>query len=157
MFHAPKGLTQRSVTSEMEGCRPYQGVGGVEVSVGNPVGLAVCVTVDVNVLDGVIGVQEGVNVGVIEGVREEVIVTEGVQVAGTKGVSVIVLVEVFVGVSVIVGVLLAVAVTIGGVSDTVGEGGVAVNVKVEVTNVGETVGVKSEGVGASATAIQPMQ
>jgi len=138
----------------MGGCQPYQGVGGVEVLVGNPVGVAVCVTVGVNVLDGVIGVQEGVNVGVIEGVRDDVIVIEGVHVAGTKGVSVIVLVDVFVGVSVRVGVLLAVAVTMGGVSDRVGEGGVAVNV-----NVGERVAVtvRSEGPGASATAIQPMQ
>jgi hypothetical protein len=41
---------------------------------------------------------------------------------------------------------------INGVRLRVGEGGVAVKVNVAVI-----VGVKSEGLGASATAIQPMQ
>ena len=99
-----------------------------------------------------LGVQEGVSEGVIEGVKEEVSVTEAVQVAGTNGVKVIVLVVVVVGVRVEVGVVEAVIVTTGGVKLTVGERGVVVDVNVSVM-----VGVRSEGFGASATAIQPMQ
>jgi hypothetical protein len=77
-------------------------------------------------------------------------------VAGTNGVNVIVLVNVcvMVGVRVKVGVIEAVVVTIGGVTLRVGEEGVLVNVNV---NVDVIVGVKSEALGASATAIQPMQ
>jgi hypothetical protein len=137
----------------MEGYLPYYwGVEGVEI-VGKTVGLGV-VSVGVSVIVGVTGVHEAVYVGVIEGVNEDVIVTDAVHVAGTNGVHVRVLVEVCVtvGVRVKVGVIEAVLVTIGGVRLRVGEAGVAVNVKVDVT-----VGVKSEAFGASATAIQPMQ
>lgn len=115
-------------------------------------GLGVNVIVGVKVLDGVTGVQEGVNEGVIDGVKEEVKVTEGVHVAGTKGVNVMVLVDVLVGVRVTVGVTEAVIVTIGGVKVRVGVVGVFVNVDVAVI-----VGVKSEAFGANAMAIQPMQ
>jgi hypothetical protein len=126
-------------------------------AVGKPVGLGVVrIGVDVCVAVGVTGVEEGVNEGVCdgvtEGVREDVNVTEGVHVAGTNGVNVIVPVKVLVGVRVKVGVSDAVVVTIGGVRLRVGVIGVPVNVKVDVT-----LGVKSEGLGASATAIQPMQ
>lgn len=126
---------------------------GVTV-VGKGVGLGV-IGDGVNVIVGVTGgVHEAVYVGVIEGVNEEVIVTEAVHVEGTNGVHVRVLVNVcvMVGVRVKVGVSEAVLVTIGGVRLRVGEGGVAVNVKVDVT-----VGVRSEAFGASTTAIQPMQ
>jgi hypothetical protein len=88
----------------------------------------------------------------MDGVSEEVSVTEGVQVAGTNGVNVTVLVVVVVGVRVNVGVVEAVPVTTGGVRLRVGERGVVVTVNVCVM-----VGVKSEAFGASATAIQPMQ
>jgi len=88
----------------------------------------------------------------MDGVSEDVNVIEGVNVAGTNDVNVMVLVEVVVGVRVNVGVVEAVPVTIGGVTLRVGVVGVLVNVNVDVI-----VGVKSDAFGASATAIQPMQ
>ena len=115
-------------------------------------------SVDVEVMVGMVGVlvgpgvQEGVSEGRGVGVEEEVSVMEGVHVAGTNGVNVMVLVKVVVGVRVSVGVVEAVIVTIGGVRLRVGEAGVLVDVNVAVT-----VGVKSDGFGASATATQPMQ
>ncbi|HKU51468.1 MAG TPA: hypothetical protein VJQ25_03295 [Nitrospira sp.] len=77
---------------------------------------------------------------------------EGVKVAGTNGVRVIVLVVVVVGVSVNVGVFVTVLVKIEGVTLRVGEAGVIVRVEVAVTE-----GVRSDGSGARAMAIQPMQ
>jgi hypothetical protein len=93
-----------------------------------------------------------VNVGVREGVKEEVSVTDGVNVAGTNGVSVTVVVDVVVGVGVNVGVSVTVLVTIDGVGLTVGERDVGVSVKEAVTD-----GVKSDELGARAIAIQPRQ
>jgi hypothetical protein len=86
------------------------------------------------------------------GVREDVIVNDGVNEAGTKGVSVIVLVGVSVGVGVNVGVMVTVLVTMDGVGLIVGEMGVSVMVIVAVTE-----GVRSVAFGARAMAIQPMQ
>ncbi len=108
----------------------------------------------VGVLVGVMGVSVrlGVHDGMGEGVRDAVSVNEGVNVGGWNRVGVMVLVGVMVGVRVEVGVLVAVPVTIGGVGVRVGETGVLVRVKVAVTD-----GVKSDGLGASAMAIQPMQ
>ena len=116
------------------------------------------VEVDVVVSEGVIGVfvtlgvHDAVNDGINEGVREAVQVAEGVKVAGTKGVKLTVLVGVIVGVGVDVGVMVAVLVTTDGVGLSVGEGGVTVWV-----NVGVAEGVRSDGFGARAMAIQPIQ
>jgi hypothetical protein len=122
---------------------------------GKPVGEAVSVSLAVAVMEGVfvmLGVHEGVSDGVREGVREEVKVTEGVNVAGMNGVKLIVLVAVVVGVGVKVGVSVTVLVTIDGVGLMVGERGVVVSVKEAVSD-----GVKSDGLGARAMAIQPRQ
>jgi hypothetical protein len=79
-------------------------------------------------------------------------VNEGVKVAGTKGVRLIVLVGVCVGVGVELGVVVDVLVTSEAVGLRVGEGGVTVCVNVDVAE-----GVRSVGLGARAMAIQPMQ
>ena len=102
--------------------------------------------------EGVIGVfvTLGVDEGVTDGVSEDVRVTEGVNVAGTKGVRLSVLVGVMVGVG--VGVFVTVLVRTVAVGLRVSVGGVTVCV-----NVGVTEGVRSDGSGASAMAIQPMQ
>jgi hypothetical protein len=97
-------------------------------------------------------VNEGVSDGIKDGVREDVRVIEGVNVAGTNGVREIVLVGVVVGVRVKVGVFVTVPVTIEGVMLRVGEGGVIVSVSVAVSE-----GVRSDGSGARAMAIQPIQ
>jgi len=99
-----------------------------------------------------LGVHEGVSDGNCDGVREGVSVKEGVNVAGTNGVKETVLVAVPVGVGVNVAVLVTVPVMTGGVGLRVGDEGVLVSVNVEVAE-----GVKSEAVGASAMATQPMQ
>jgi hypothetical protein len=99
-----------------------------------------------------LGVNDGVSDGVKDGVRDDVSVIEGVNVAGTNGVSEIVLVGVVVGVGVNVGVFVTVPVTMEGVTLRVGEGGVVVRVNVAVTD-----GVRSDGLGARAMAIQPIQ
>jgi hypothetical protein len=113
------------------------------------------VGVGVRVGEGVIGVlvmlgvQDGVSEGVSDGVREGVRVIEAVSVAGWNSVGVTVLVGVSVAVGVKVGVLVTVPVTIGGVKLSVGDG--------VIVKLGVMEGVKSEGLGARATAIQPMQ
>ena len=100
-----------------------------------------------------LGVQDGVSEGVQDGVNEGVSVADGVRVGSEVQVGE--LVFVIVGVRVEVGVTLAVPVTINGVMLRVGVRGVGgVLVKVAV---GVTEGVRSEGFGANATAIQPMQ
>jgi hypothetical protein len=115
----------------------------------------VIVGVGVRVGEGVmgvlvmLGVTEGVSEGVREGVRDDVSVIDAVSVAGWNNVGVRVLVGVSVAVWVKVGVLVTVPVKIDGVELSVGVG---VMVKLGVTE-----GVKSEGLGARAMAIQPMQ
>ena len=109
------------------------------------------VAVFVGVLDGVMGVKEGVSVVVCVnvGVREAVNVNDGVRVAGVNWVNVIVGDGVLDGVRVVVGVREGVLVRVSGVGLRV-----AVAVLVEV---GVTVGVKLPRSGARAIAINPMQ
>ena len=103
------------------------------------------------VLEGVMGVNEGVSVivGVNVGVIEAVKVNDGVRVAGVNWVNVIVGDGVLDGVRVVVGVRDGVLVRVSGV-------GLRVAVAV-IVEVGVAEGVRLLGSGARAIATKPMQ